>query len=182
MQTGRWGTILNSLGCYYLGICKLLCGIKYTFWAGNFFWWNSCEKYFQTLSCTQLYHAFSFIMYTVLSCIECHHAKSCRMYFVPSCIQFPGCVQLHSAFCTRTLMHLVKSCIWFHHAREMRHLHPSSICLATSAGCITVSPCISVVLHCKKTLAVFPSLAGISLTKLSLPENNLIIPGQGEFG
>jgi hypothetical protein len=37
-------------------------------------------------------------------------------------------------------------------------------------------------LHCKKRLAVFPSLAGMSLTKLSLAGTNLIIPGQGEFG
>jgi hypothetical protein len=37
-------------------------------------------------------------------------------------------------------------------------------------------------LHCKKRLAVFPSPAGMSLTKLSLAGNNLIIPGQGEFG
>ncbi len=37
-------------------------------------------------------------------------------------------------------------------------------------------------LHCKKRLAVFPSPAGMSLTKLSLVGNNLIIPGQGEFG
>ncbi len=36
--------------------------------------------------------------------------------------------------------------------------------------------------HCKKRLAVFLSLAGMSLTKLSLAGNNLIIPGQGEFG
>jgi hypothetical protein len=34
----------------------------------------------------------------------------------------------------------------------------------------------------KKRLAVFPSPAGMSLTKLSLAENNLIIPLQGEFG
>jgi hypothetical protein len=37
-------------------------------------------------------------------------------------------------------------------------------------------------LHCNKRLAIFPSPAGISLTKLSLAENNLIIPDQGEFG
>ncbi len=37
-------------------------------------------------------------------------------------------------------------------------------------------------LHSKKRLAVFPSPAGMSLTKLSLAGNNLIIPGQGEFG
>jgi hypothetical protein len=36
--------------------------------------------------------------------------------------------------------------------------------------------------HCKKILAVFPSPAGMSLTKLSLAGNNLIISGQGEFG
>jgi hypothetical protein len=36
-------------------------------------------------------------------------------------------------------------------------------------------------LHCKKRLAVFPSPAGMSLTKLSLGAN-LIIPAQGEFG
>jgi hypothetical protein len=33
----------------------------------------------------------------------------------------------------------------------------------------------------KKVQAVFPSPAGLSLTKLSLAGNNLIIPGQGEF-
>ncbi len=37
-------------------------------------------------------------------------------------------------------------------------------------------------IHSKKSLAIFPSLAKMSLTKLSLAENNLIIPGQGEFG
>jgi hypothetical protein len=36
--------------------------------------------------------------------------------------------------------------------------------------------------HCKKGLTVFPSPAGMSLTKLSLAGNILIIPGQGEFG
>ncbi len=35
-------------------------------------------------------------------------------------------------------------------------------------------------LHCKKSLAIFPSPAGMSLTKLSLAGNNLIIPGHGE--
>jgi hypothetical protein len=34
----------------------------------------------------------------------------------------------------------------------------------------------------KKSLAVFPSPVGMSLTKLSLAGNNLIIPGHGEFG
>ncbi len=37
-------------------------------------------------------------------------------------------------------------------------------------------------IHCKKRLAVFPSPAGMSLTKLSLAGDNLIIPAQGEFG
>jgi hypothetical protein len=37
-------------------------------------------------------------------------------------------------------------------------------------------------LHCKKKLAIFLFPAGISITKLSLAANNLIIPGQGEFG
>jgi hypothetical protein len=33
-------------------------------------------------------------------------------------------------------------------------------------------------IHCKKRLAIFPSPAGMSLTKLSLAGSNLIIPGQ----
>jgi hypothetical protein len=37
-------------------------------------------------------------------------------------------------------------------------------------------------LHCKKRLSFFPSPAGMSLIKLSMAGNNLIIPGQGEFG
>jgi hypothetical protein len=36
--------------------------------------------------------------------------------------------------------------------------------------------------HCKKSLAVFQTPAGIALTKLSLGGNNLIFPAQGEFG
>jgi hypothetical protein len=39
-----------------------------------------------------------------------------------------------------------------------------------------------VILHCKKRLAIFPSPAGMSLTKFTLAENNLFFPGQGEFG
>jgi hypothetical protein len=39
---------------------------------------------------------------------------------------------------------------------------------------------LSDLLHCKRRLAIFPSPAG--LTKLSLGGNNLIIPGQEEFG
>ncbi len=35
--------------------------------------------------------------------------------------------------------------------------------------------------YCKKRFVVFPSPAGISLTKLSLACNNLIIPGRVEF-
>ncbi len=37
-------------------------------------------------------------------------------------------------------------------------------------------------IHSKKRLAIFPSPAGMSLTKLSLAGNNWVIPGQGEFG
>jgi hypothetical protein len=37
-------------------------------------------------------------------------------------------------------------------------------------------------LHCKKRLTIFHSPAGMSLTKLSLAGNNLIIPGLREFG
>ncbi len=37
-------------------------------------------------------------------------------------------------------------------------------------------------IHCKKKLAIFPSPAGMSRTKLFLAENNLITPVQGEFG
>ncbi len=37
-------------------------------------------------------------------------------------------------------------------------------------------------LHCNKRLLIFPSSAGMSLTNLSLAGNNLIFPGQGEFG
>jgi hypothetical protein len=34
----------------------------------------------------------------------------------------------------------------------------------------------------KKRLMIFPSPAGMSLTKLPLGGNNLVISGQGEFG
>ncbi len=37
-------------------------------------------------------------------------------------------------------------------------------------------------LHCKKRLVVFPSPAGMSLTKLSLAGNNLIIPAPAGDG
>ncbi len=37
-------------------------------------------------------------------------------------------------------------------------------------------------LHCKKSLAIFPSPAGMSLANLSMAGNNLTIPGQDEFG
>jgi hypothetical protein len=36
--------------------------------------------------------------------------------------------------------------------------------------------------HCKKRISFFPSPAGMPQTKHSLDRNNLIIPGQGEFG
>jgi hypothetical protein len=38
------------------------------------------------------------------------------------------------------------------------------------------------ILQCKKKFAVFPSLDGMSPTKLPLAGNNLIIPGRGHFG
>jgi hypothetical protein len=37
-------------------------------------------------------------------------------------------------------------------------------------------------LHCKKSFTIFPSPAGMSLTKLSLAGKNSIIPGQRMFG
>jgi hypothetical protein len=37
-------------------------------------------------------------------------------------------------------------------------------------------------IHCKKRISFFPSPAGMSLTKLSLVGNNLILPGQEDFG
>jgi hypothetical protein len=37
-------------------------------------------------------------------------------------------------------------------------------------------------IHCKNRLGIFPSPAGMSLTKLSLGGNNLIILGQRELG
>jgi hypothetical protein len=37
------------------------------------------------------------------------------------------------------------------------------------------------VTHCKKRLTIFPSPAGMSLSKLSLDLKNYIIPAQGEF-
>jgi hypothetical protein len=37
-------------------------------------------------------------------------------------------------------------------------------------------------IHCKKRLTIFPSPVGMSLTKLSLAGNILIIPGEGELG
>jgi hypothetical protein len=40
----------------------------------------------------------------------------------------------------------------------------------------------SLYMHCKKRLPVFPSPAGMSLTIRSLAGNNLIFPGQGQFG
>jgi hypothetical protein len=37
-------------------------------------------------------------------------------------------------------------------------------------------------MHCKKRLTIFPSPARMSLIKLFLAGNNLLIPGQGVFG
>jgi hypothetical protein len=37
-------------------------------------------------------------------------------------------------------------------------------------------------IHCKKRTSIFPSPAGIPLSKLSLAGKNLIIPGQRVFG
>ncbi len=36
--------------------------------------------------------------------------------------------------------------------------------------------------HYKKSLSIFPSLGGMSLTKFSLAGKNLTVPGKGEFG
>jgi hypothetical protein len=36
-------------------------------------------------------------------------------------------------------------------------------------------------IHCKKRSPIFPASAGMSLSKLSLAGNNLIIAGQEEF-
>ncbi len=44
-------------------------------------------------------------------------------------------------------------------------------------GCLSTKA-----IHCKKILKVLLSPAGMSLTKLYLAENNLIFPGQREFG
>jgi hypothetical protein len=51
----------------------------------------------------------------------------------------------------------------------------SSLCNPASAGCGRRGQ--SKKCHCKKRLAVFPSPAGMSLIKLFLAGNNLIIPG-----
>jgi hypothetical protein len=53
--------------------------------------------------------------------------------------------------------------------------------LSTTKALIFTSPA-KTIMHCKKRLAIFPSPAGMSLTKLSLAGNNLIIPAQGGFG
>jgi hypothetical protein len=57
----------------------------------------------------------------------------------------------------------------------------SSVGLVTSQICRR-RICAFVKLHSKKMLAVFPSPAGMSLTKLSLAGNYLDIPVLGEFG
>jgi hypothetical protein len=47
---------------------------------------------------------------------------------------------------------------------------------------LKMSQNVNIYLHCKKRLTIFPSPAGMSLTKPSLGGNNEIIPVQGEFG
>jgi hypothetical protein len=47
---------------------------------------------------------------------------------------------------------------------------------------VSYNTAVQKVIHCKKRLAVFPSPAGMSLRKLSLAGNSLIIPLQLEFG
>jgi hypothetical protein len=44
-----------------------------------------------------------------------------------------------------------------------------------------IHECLVLNLHCKKRLLFFPSLARMSVSKLSLAGNNFIISGQGEF-
>jgi hypothetical protein len=47
---------------------------------------------------------------------------------------------------------------------------------------IAISPSLLSTYTVKKGFAIFPSPAGMSLIKLSLDGNNLIISAQGEFG
>ncbi len=47
---------------------------------------------------------------------------------------------------------------------------------------VSTTPAASMPPHCRKRLSFFPSPAGMSLTKLSLAGNNLIIPGLREIG
>jgi hypothetical protein len=75
--------------------------------------------------------------------------------------------------CVQTLCKIVQG----------RLTHPSNICrdLAKSVGLIFahlatfafLSTFILVKLHRKKSISIFPSLAGMSLTKLSLGRNNI---------
>ncbi len=54
----------------------------------------------------------------------------------------------------------------------MATVHPAVVNAMSAAFFRQVST-----LHCKKRFVIFPSPAGLSLTKLSLAGNNLIIPG-----
>jgi hypothetical protein len=60
--------------------------------------------------------------------------------------------------------------------REAIHREPALAMAAHFAFCEGLS------VHCKKRLSFFPSPAGMSLAKLSLAGNNLIISVQGELG
>ncbi len=69
-------------------------------------------------------------------------------------------------------------------ARTSSPSSPSSmfrVQFSTTEICIRVGRS-TLGVRCKKRFAIFPSPAGMSLTKLSLAGNNLIIPGQREFG
>jgi hypothetical protein len=72
----------------------------------------------------------------------------------------------------RTGIHPVRPHCWWWKG----YTHCTSMLLAVERD----KPFMSI--HCKKSFTIFPSPAGMSLTKLSLAGNNLIVTGQGEFG
>jgi hypothetical protein len=66
--------------------------------------------------------------------------------------------------------------------KDIRKKNPLDACLIKSTLVeVNVNRSCSNIrnVHCKKRFAIFPTPAGISLTKLSLAGNNLIIPNQG---
>jgi len=72
---------------------------------------------------------------------------------------------------------------------QFTYSHKSTVLQAIKQKAVNLLLCnpnpktiVNSMLHCKKRLAIFPSPAGMSLTKLSLARNNFMIPGQGEFG